>query len=252
LLQAGYTVRITSRSTERPGEASPLEWAQADLRTGAGVAEAVAGVDVLVHAASDPVHSRDVDVLGTEKLLAAAHTTGVGHFVYISIVGIDRVPFIYYKHKLAAEAVIERGKVPWSILRVSQFHSFIDRLLQPLKRVAWVPVFLLPTDFQSQPIDEGEVAERFVELVGAHPGGRQPDIAGPEILRLGDMAKLWLASQGMARPLWRLPILGAAADGFRRGGVTDLSARYGEITWAQWVERQYGERARNSVVATTA
>jgi hypothetical protein len=241
-----------SRPAAKPGEVAPLEWAQANLRTGVGVSEAVVGVDVVVHAASDPAHAREVDVLGTEKLMAAAQSAGVGHFVYISIVGIDRVPFYYYRHKLAAEAVIERGKVPWSTLRVSQFHSFIDRLLQPLKRIAWLPVFPLPTDFQSQPIDEGEVADRFVEVVGARPGARLPDIAGPVALRLGDMAKLWLASQGLARPLWRLPIPGAVADGFRRGGVTDLSARYGRITWAQWVERQYDKQARNGVLATTA
>jgi uncharacterized protein YbjT (DUF2867 family) len=243
LQKAGYSVRITSRSAPT-APAGGLEWAQVDLQTGAGLAEAVAGVDVIVHAASDPLHTQVVDVQGTERLLALARAAGVGHFVYISIVGIDRMRFAYYQQKLAAEQLIQQGDVPWSILRVAQFHAFIDRLLQPLKKIAWSPVFLLPTDFQSQPIDEGEVADRFVEVVASAPGGRLPDIAGPEVLRLGEMAAQWLAVQDMARPVLRLPIPGAAAQGFRQGRNTDLKARYGRITWTEWLARRYGERSQ--------
>lgn len=246
LLKAGYTVRISSRAAPTNDGPPNLEWAQMDLRQPGDLAAAVTGVDVIVHAASDPLHAHEVDVLGTERLLKAARTAGVGHFIYVSIVGIDRMEFAYYQHKLAAEQRIVEGSVPWTILRATQFYSFIDRLLQPLQRLRWMPFFLLPTDFQTQPIDEGEVADRFVQIIKDDPRGRLPDIAGPQILTLGQMVKPWLAAQGLARPVWRLPLPGKAATGFRRGRNTDPNARYGKITWGEWVERQYGQHRQES------
>jgi nucleoside-diphosphate-sugar epimerase len=67
-----------------------------DLATGAGVERAVAGVDAIVHAASSRAfHIYDVDVAGTRRLLDAARAAGAKHVVYISIAGIDRIPFPY-------------------------------------------------------------------------------------------------------------------------------------------------------------
>ena len=249
LLRAGYTVRLTSRRESTGQEAPNQESVQLDLRTTTDLSAALAGVDVLVHAASDPLHTQEVDVGGTARLLEGARAAGVRHFIYISIVGIDRMQFAYYQQKLAAERLVEQAGVPWSILRVTQFHSFIDRLLQPLKRIAWSPIFLLPKDFQSQPIDEGEVAQHFVEIINAGPGGRWPDIGGPEVLRLGEMASAWLAQQRLSRPVLGLYIPGKTAQGFRQGCNTDLGARYGRITWHEWLAARYGQPASQPVVA---
>src|SRR3989337_3515075 len=135
LSQAGYSVRVVSRRAA-PAEGAPTEWAQAQIETGEGLAEAVAGVDVIVHCASSPFRrTREVDVEGTRRLLAAAGRVGVSHFVYISIVGVDRIPLPYYKAKLAAERLIEESGVPYSILRATQFHSLIDRFLGTLVRL---------------------------------------------------------------------------------------------------------------------
>ncbi|MEK8108823.1 NAD(P)H-binding protein [Micromonospora sp. M12] len=122
LLDDGITVRATSR---RPQSGSDVEWVVADLATGDGVAEAVTGVDAVLHLASAPRgrQTHQVDVVGTRRLVAAAGAAGVGHLVYISIVGVDRVPFSYYQQKLAAEQEITAGPVPWSVLRATQFPS---------------------------------------------------------------------------------------------------------------------------------
>jgi len=107
-----------------------VEWARASLETGEGLDTAVAGTEVIIHAASSSTRrAQQVDVVGTERLLAAAHRAGVGHFIYISIVGIEQVPFPYYRYKLAAEKLVEAGGVPWSILRTTQFHNLLDLLL---------------------------------------------------------------------------------------------------------------------------
>lgn len=115
LAQAGYTVRVMSRRLRREGELPEAEWAQADLETGAGLREAVAEVDTIVHAASKPTPTaaKKVDVEGTARLLEAGRAAGASHLLYISIVGIERFPsFPYYRAKLKAEEEIRAGGYP--------------------------------------------------------------------------------------------------------------------------------------------
>ena len=75
-------------------------------------------------------HTWQIDVDGTRRLLDAAREAHVSHIVYISIVGIDKVPYAVGKAKLAAEELIQQSGIPWSILRATQFYSILDGLLQ--------------------------------------------------------------------------------------------------------------------------
>ena len=157
LLQAGFAVRAASRqpASEMQKKTPDVEWVQIDLVSGAGLAAAVSHVEAVIHAASGAGPSRksqQVDVAGTQQLLAQARQAGIGQFFYISIVGIDRIPFSYYRAKLAAEAAIEQSDLPWTILRATQFHSLLDMFLHGLARL---PVLLVPTSFQFQLIDSG-------------------------------------------------------------------------------------------------
>jgi uncharacterized protein YbjT (DUF2867 family) len=118
LVQAGHDLRATSRRVH-PGQHG-VEWTVADLASGAGLAQAVAGVDAVVHLASAPykgAYTVRVDVDGTRRLAAAAREAGVKHLLYASIVGIDRVPWPYFRRKLAAEALVKSGGMGWSIVR---------------------------------------------------------------------------------------------------------------------------------------
>jgi nucleoside-diphosphate-sugar epimerase len=93
LTATGSSVRIMSRKRQPPNVLPTAEWAQADLETGQGIADAVTGVDVVVHAASSPFkHTRQIDVDGTRFLLEQARVADVAHVIYISIVGSDRIP----------------------------------------------------------------------------------------------------------------------------------------------------------------
>jgi len=236
LSRAGYRVRIMSRRSLNVNEGAEAEWAHADLATGGGLAEAVPGAEAVIHAASSPFRrTRAIDVDGTARLLERARAAGLAHFIYISIVGIDRIPLSYYRHKLAAEWLVEQANVPWSILRATQFHTLIDRQLRPL---LWTPITFLPTDFRFQSIDPGEVADRLLEIVAAGPSGHLPDLGGPEVLSLGDMARTWMRARGVRRPLIRLPLPGQAAHGFRQGYNTCPENRQGKLTWAEWVRRK--------------
>ncbi|MEV0298545.1 hypothetical protein [Nocardia sp. NPDC050710] len=115
----------------------------------------------------------------TEHLLAAA--TGVEHIVHPSIVGIDRIPFRYYRNKLACERLIEASGLPYTIVRATQFHELIAFGLHTAGR--W-PIAPLPLDFQFQPVASAEVANRVAELSEHAPTGRAPDFGCPEVLTL--------------------------------------------------------------------
>jgi uncharacterized protein YbjT (DUF2867 family) len=101
LRERGRQVRVLSRR-QRAGTEG-VEYVIGDLATGNGVAEAVAGVDVIVHCAS----AKKGDVDATRNLVKAATSANrLPHFVYISIVGVDGIPFGYFRAKLAAEKVV--------------------------------------------------------------------------------------------------------------------------------------------------
>jgi uncharacterized protein YbjT (DUF2867 family) len=238
LLEAGYKVRISSRGP-RPSAVLPeIEWAQSALATGEGLEDAIQDVDTIVHCASTPVRTKEVDVSGTERLLKHASDAGVSHLLYISIVGIDDFPFSYYQAKLACEERIHASGVPFTILRATQFHELLDeRFLPPFFRLPVVA--LVPTDLKFQVIDSGEVARRMVELVQAGPSGRVADAGGPEVRTMGELAAGWMRARGKKRKILPLPLPGRAAAAFRRGQNTCPDQRYGKVTWEEYLARKY-------------
>jgi uncharacterized protein YbjT (DUF2867 family) len=160
--QAGHQVRIMSRRPRTPE--SDSDWAVADLATGTGVADAVHGVEAVIHAASDPTNSSDAAVSGTRFLAERAQAAGVKHLIYVSIVGIDRIPLSYYRRKLAAEGAVARTGIPFSTLRATQFHYFVDLLLRQAARLP--AVLPLPTGFKVQSVATEDVSDRLLEIPG--------------------------------------------------------------------------------------
>ena len=236
LADLGYHLRATSR-TARESDRTDIEWCTLDLENDTGLDEALADVDTIVHAASAPRgRSEQVDVRGTARLLERAEAVGVRHFVYISIVGVDRIPLKYYRHKLAAEKLIQEANVPWSILRATQFHSLIDMFLHAPNRS---PVFFLPTKWLIQPMLGAEAARRLVEVVKSGPGQRLPDIGGPEVLEFGDMARRWLVARGQRRRVVHLPVPGQLGRALESGYLTTPEGTYGQTTWAEWLRLRY-------------
>jgi uncharacterized protein YbjT (DUF2867 family) len=233
LSQAGYRVRGMSRRAN-PGEQWPgAEWKQADLVTGAGLPRAVQGMDVVVHLAGKG--NWQVDFEGTRRLVNAARQVGVSHLVFISVVGIDRVPWAGGKAKLASEDLISHSGIPWSILRATQFHYGIDLLLRMLTKLPLVA--LVPTDFPLQPVAEEEVAQRLVEIVQAGPSGRLPDMGGPEVYTSGEWARIWLRQREMHRAIIPIFLPGKTASALRQGGNTCPQQATGTVSWQAWLQQ---------------
>ena len=233
LSTAGYAVRGMSRRA-RPGDDWPgAEWKQADLKTGAGLSRAVQGMDVVVHLAA--LGNSMVDFEGTRRLVDAARQAGVSHLVFISIVGIDRVPWAGGKAKLASEDLIEHSGIPWSILRATQFHYGIDFLLHVLTRLPLVA--LVPTDLLLQPVAEEEVAQRLCEIVQAGPSGRLPDMGGPQVYTSGELARIWFRQRGIHRAILPLWLPGKTASRLRQGGNTCPQQATGTVSWEAWLQQ---------------
>ena len=225
----GYEVRTLSRDARGAGVV------RGDLLTGEGLARAVEGVDVLIHCASSPRKTRQTDVEGTGRLLEAASRAGIQHFVFVSIVGVDRNPYPpYYRAKLEAERIVERSPVPWTILRATQFHEFVLKQIRLLERL---PVMLAPKGFLLQPIDIGEVADRLIELVLSEPSGRVPDIGGPEVRTLPDLTRSYLKATGRRRRIVEVPVPGKAARALREGAQLAPGKAHGEVRWEEFLSR---------------
>ena len=168
-----------------------------------------------VHCASSPTRTRRTDVQGTERLLQTAHRAGVSHFVFISIVGVDRNPYFpYYGAKLEVERMVERSLVPWTILRATQFHEYVLMQIRFLDRL---PVLLVPRGFLLQPIDVGEVAGRLADLALAEPAGRAPDIGGPEVGTFAGFARTYREALGRWKRILGVPVPGKTSRAIRDG-----------------------------------
>jgi uncharacterized protein YbjT (DUF2867 family) len=222
-----------------------VEWIRGDLATGEGIADALADSQTLIHAATlSPAARRgfivpkdlwsspsEVDRDGTARLLDQAAAAGVGHVLYVSIVGIDRPRVPYLRRKLEAEYLIRQGPVPWSIARATQFHWLLDRMLGKIARLPIVP---LP-DIQVEPVDTADFADYVVESIDNGPAGRLADFGGPEILTFSDAFDQWRQIRDGAARTMRFPLPQAATTAAAAMSISDPSSRHGTITWAEWL-----------------
>ncbi|GES34242.1 NAD(P)H-binding protein [Streptomyces angustmyceticus] len=238
LLGDGHDVRSLSRRPHT-GTARPRPRSYAvDLRDGTGLPEALAGVETVVHCASTP-SGGDTEAAG--RLIAAARAAGVAHLVYISIVGVDLVPIRYYRTKLAVERLIEGSGLGWTVLRTTQLHDLVLRVIKAGTRS---PVLPVPTGVRVQPVEVGEVADRLAELAAGGPAGRVADLGGPEVLDARDLVRATLAAGGRRRLLMPLWLPGASAAALRRGGNLTPEHADGRRTYAEFLAARTGDAAR--------
>ena len=166
-----------------------------DVAAGDGLLSALVGVDVVVDVMNaDSLEEGPATKFFTtaaNNLQHAAHEQGVGHVVTLSIVGIDEIPFGYYKYKakLAHERVAAVGPVPSTIQRATQFHEFPAQLLTTMRDGDHATVF----DVRVQTVAARTVAETLLAVAEQPPTGRAPDLAGPQSADLVDLARAFAA-----------------------------------------------------------
>ncbi|MFC9390621.1 SDR family oxidoreductase [Streptomyces venezuelae] len=220
----GHEVRVLSRHS--------LPYA-VDLRQGGSLLyRALDGVDAVVHCSNIRRGDRDA----ARVLIDATRRTAVPHLLYVSIVGVDRVPLGYFRTKYAVERMIQASGIGWTLLRTTQFH---DLLLQLLQGLAKPPVMPLPKDVRAQPLEVTEAAARLAELAAGPPVGRVEDMGGPEIRTLPDLAGSYLRATGRRRRLVEVPLPGGTYRGLRRGEHLAPERTVGRVTFDEFLTRRF-------------
>ena len=228
-LAHGDEVRVLSR---RAGAAvaEGASLAVADVLTGQGLDRAFDGAEVVIHAATSPLRrARATEIEGTRRVVEAAEKAAA-HLIYVSIVGVDRHRFRYYRAKLAAEQIVAGARTTWAIARATQFHQLLDRVLG-------AAVFPVTRNMRFQPVDPAQFALRLCDLAKSRYPGRAPDFGGPEVLSIRELRFIRKQTQGRAALLLPVPAVGFLAD-YDRGLQLAPDHCDGTVTWAQWLQRR--------------
>ena len=224
---AGWKVRVLSRHTHDRGDA--VEYLAVDLMQAEGIDAAVDGVDVVLHLAGGPKG----DDVGTRNLVQAAERAGVKHLVHISVTAVDQLQLTYFKSKLGAEEAVRGSSVPWTVVRVAQFHDFVWKTVLAMAKL---PIMPMPGGVRLQPVDARDVAERLAELALGEPAGLVPDLVGPKVYSLAELTRDYLNATGKHRLSLPIHVPGKAGKIYRSGGNLTLSgADVGTRTWEDYL-----------------
>ncbi|MGX5212973.1 SDR family oxidoreductase [Streptomyces violaceus] len=235
LRAAGHDVRILSRNA--CPAADGVDYVTGDLLKGEGVEAALDGAQTVLHLAGGPKGDDEA----TRNLVRAASRAGVRHLVYISVIGADRVPLAWMRTKLESERAVAGSGIPWTTLRAAQFH---DLALTMVEKMARLPVFPVPGGLRLQPVDSREVAARLAELTLGAPSGLVPDLTGPHVHGLADLARPYLRLRGRRRPMLPVRIPGKAGRAYRAGAnLTLRGPEEGKRTWEEFLAERLGQGA---------
>ena len=169
----------------------------ADVLTGEGLADALAGADVLVDLTNSPSFDdgpvMDFFTRSSANLVAAAEQSGVGHYVALSIVGVEGLPESgYMRAKVVQEQTIAESGLPYTIVRATQFREFAEGIVGSLDAGDEVRV----PDALIQPVAADDVASTVARAAVAAPLGDVVNIGGPQKISFEQMARDSLARRG--------------------------------------------------------
>src|SRR5262245_54553107 len=168
--------------------------------TGEGLAEALTGARVVVDVANAPSWE-DRAVLeffetAGRNLLAAEAAAGVRHHVALSVVGTERLlESGYFRAKMAQEALIKACRIPYTIVRATQFFEFVGGIAQfsTEGQTVRLPPALM------QPIAADDVAAILADIAVGEPLDGMVEMAGPEAIRMDELARRYLTATRDAR-----------------------------------------------------
>src|SRR6266446_86115 len=168
--------------------------------TGEGLKEAMAGAQGVIDLANSPSFE-DKAVLeffetSGRNLLAAEATAGVGHHIALSVVGTDRLQASgYFRAKMAQENLIKSSRIPYTIVRATQFFEFVGSIAQSATdgQTVRLPPALM------QPIVSDDVAAALADIAVEQPLNGTIELAGPEPIRMDELVRRFLSANRDAR-----------------------------------------------------
>jgi uncharacterized protein YbjT (DUF2867 family) len=207
--------------------------------TGEGLAEALAGADVVVDVANSPSFE-DKAVMeflrtSSRNLIAAEKAAGVKHHVALSVVGAQRMTDSgYMRAKAVQESLIKASGVPYSILQSTQFFEFIERIA---KSGIDGDVYRLSPALM-QPIASDEVVAALADITRGAPLNDTVEVGGPEAISLDELARELLNARKDGRQVVadvRARYFGAVLND--QSLLPGAKARLGSLTFGDWLRQ---------------
>jgi uncharacterized protein YbjT (DUF2867 family) len=215
-----------------------------DVVTGEGLADALAGVDTIIDAATGPSPDEESATAfftaSAENLQRAGAEAGAKRIILVSIIGIDKFQHGYNAAKAAQERTLREGPLPVRIVRAAQFHEFVEPL------VGWTiqdGVAHIP-EMRTQLVAASVVAEAVADAADETEieDGRITEVAGPQATRLADAAAALFARRGEAIEIReaRGGLLAQPgdpdADAYAEGAaLPSAGARLAGPTYEEWI-----------------
>ena len=237
-------VRRLAAHGHDPVPASPATGV--DIITGDGLADVMTGADVVVDVSNAPVWDddavREFFTTSTRNQLAAERDAGVGHHLAVTIVGADRLPDSgYLRAKVAQEAEIEAGSIPYTILRATQFFEFLPQIAEAGAEGDSVRLSSGRMQFVAVDAVAASVAERAARV----PLGGRVELGGPEALGIDAWARRLFAATGDERTVVGDPHARYFGTELHGGELTPGDgARIGTIDFETWFATHRQEAVR--------
>ncbi len=173
-----------------------------DAYTGAGLTEAFQDIRTIIELTNpksfDEATTKDFYATSTANSLAAARAAGVAHYIVLSVVGADRLTGSgYMAGKLIQESLLVNSGLPYTILRATQFHEFLDFLAQCFTTPTGITVPIGPI----QTIAASDVAMALADIACSSPANAILDVAGPKAMPFAEAIRRRLAQHGASTPV---------------------------------------------------
>jgi uncharacterized protein YbjT (DUF2867 family) len=206
--------------------------------TGEGLADVLQGASAVVDVSNSPSFEASAVLnfftTSTGNLLKAEAAAGVTHHVALSIVGIERSDNGYFRAKIAQEALIKAGSIPYTIVRSTQFFEFVKGIAD--EATSGNTVRVAPVRFQ--PIAAEDVGKAVSAVAASAPLNGTVEIAGPESFRFDDFVRQGLAARHDPREVIQDPharYFGAEVDDATLVPADISRARLGQVRFADWL-----------------
>lgn len=207
--------------------------------TGEGLANALKGASVVVDVSNAPSWE-DAAVMNffetsTRNLLAAEAAAGVKHHVALSVVGTERLfESGYFRAKIAQENLIKGSKIPYSIVRATQFYEFVKGIADFSTRgnEVHLPSALI------QPMAADDVASAVARVATGSPVNSIVEVGGPEQFHLDELIRRGLAARKDPRKVVADPqstYYGVKVT--ERALVPENNAKLGKMRFDEWLAR---------------
>jgi uncharacterized protein YbjT (DUF2867 family) len=231
-----YEVDVLS-SKENAKVSEGVGLIKGDLATNKGLTEATENADIIIHCASNPKDTQHVDIDGTRNLFNAINKDKTRHFIFISIINVDKSDYAYYQTKVTVEKMIAESGIPFSILRTTQFHNFVLTILQSFDKNNGQ--IIIPDGIRFQPIEVKEAAALLVELAQKDPAGLIPGIGGPEVLKFEEMVKIYLKTLHRNDEVKTEHLESEEYERYRSANNIWPFNIYGNITWEKFLKGHF-------------